>query len=161
MPVAAPSFNNRKCLYGTELTLVGNYCYKDVHNWFGFIVFVICGLIFTESLFIFQYCHNEAISLFKLNSLCVLIVNAAFENTLFLNFSSFSSCKWVNHHFTLFTALWTSSKLFLNNFIYFWLHRLFGATCGLSLVVANRGYALVAVPGLLIAVASVIAEHRL
>ena len=50
---------------------------------------------------------------------------------------------------------------FLNNFIYFWLHWFFGATCGLSLVVANGGYSLVAVRGLLIAVASLVAEHRL
>ena len=50
---------------------------------------------------------------------------------------------------------------FLKNFISFWLHWFFGATCGLSLVVANGGYSLVAVRGLLIAVASLVAEHGL
>ena len=35
------------------------------------------------------------------------------------------------------------------------------AVCRLSLVVASRGYSLVAVRGLLIAVASVVAEQRL
>ena len=54
---------------------------------------------------------------------------------------------------------------FLSNFylcIYlFWLHWVFIAACGLSLVVANRGYSIVVVRGLLIAVASLVAEHSL
>ena len=41
-----------------------------------------------------------------------------------------------------------------------WLHWVFVATSGLSLAVASRGYSLLAVRGLLIAVASPGAEHR-
>ena len=43
---------------------------------------------------------------------------------------------------------------------FFWLHWVFIAACGLSLVVESGGYSLAAVHGLLIAVASVV-EHRL
>ena len=48
-------------------------------------------------------------------------------------------------------------------FIYFcfWLHGVFNASHRLSLVVARRGYSLVAVHGLLSAVASLVTEHRL
>ena len=42
----------------------------------------------------------------------------------------------------------------------FWLRWVFVAACGLSLVAASGGYSL-AVHGLLIAVASLVAEHRL
>ena len=45
--------------------------------------------------------------------------------------------------------------------IYFWLRWVFIAACGLSLVAASRGYSFIAVRGLLIAVASLVAEHRL
>ena len=48
----------------------------------------------------------------------------------------------------------------INLFTYFWLHRVFVAARGLSLVVASGGYS-VAVHGLLIAVASLVAEHGL
>ena len=41
------------------------------------------------------------------------------------------------------------------------LHWVFVAVCRLSLVVASGGYSLVAVHGLLIAVASLVSEHRL
>ena len=43
---------------------------------------------------------------------------------------------------------------------YFWLPWVFIAACGLSLVAVSRGYS-VAVHGLLIAVASLVAEHGL
>ena len=46
-------------------------------------------------------------------------------------------------------------------FIYFWLRWVFVAAHGLSLVAASRGYSSVAVRRLLIAVASLVAEHRL
>ena len=51
---------------------------------------------------------------------------------------------------------------FLYNFIYLFLAVL-GLHCcsGFSLVVASRAYSLVAVHGLLTAVASLVAEHRL
>ena len=45
-------------------------------------------------------------------------------------------------------------------FIYCWLRWVSVAACGLSLVAGNRGYSLVAVHRL-IAVAFVVAEHRL
>ena len=46
-------------------------------------------------------------------------------------------------------------------FTYFWLPWVFIAVRGLSLVVASRGLLFVAVPRLLIAVSSLVAEHRL
>ena len=46
-------------------------------------------------------------------------------------------------------------------FIYFWLHWVFVAACGLSLVVVSGGLLFVAVHGLLIAVASLVVEHGL
>ena len=50
------------------------------------------------------------------------------------------------------------SFFFFNKFIYFWLHWVFAAACGLSLVVASGDYV---VHGLLIAAAFLVAEHRL
>ena len=48
-----------------------------------------------------------------------------------------------------------------NNFIYlFWLHMVFIATHRLSLVVASGCYCLIAVCRFLIAVASLVMEHR-
>ena len=44
---------------------------------------------------------------------------------------------------------------------YFWLWWVFIATCKLSLVAVSRGYTLVAVHGLPIAVAFLVAEHGL
>ena len=49
-------------------------------------------------------------------------------------------------------------KIYL--FIY-WLYWVFIAVCGLSLVVASGGYSFVVVHGLLISVASLVAEHGL
>ena len=46
-------------------------------------------------------------------------------------------------------------------FLYLWLRRVFVAAHGLSLVAASRGLLFVAVHGLLIAVASLVAEHGL
>ena len=46
-------------------------------------------------------------------------------------------------------------------FISFWLHWVFIVAHRLSLVAASGGYSLVVVHGLLIAVASLVAEHRL
>ena len=48
-----------------------------------------------------------------------------------------------------------------NLFIYFWLHWVLVAALGLSLVIANYGYSLVAVCGLLIVEASFVVAHRL
>ena len=49
----------------------------------------------------------------------------------------------------------------LINVFLFWLHWVFISARGLYRVVASRGYSLVEVHGLLIAVASLIAKHRL
>ena len=49
---------------------------------------------------------------------------------------------------------------FIYLFIYFWLRWVFVAVCRLSLVAASWGYSFVA-GGLLIAVASLVAEHGL
>ena len=46
-------------------------------------------------------------------------------------------------------------------FVYFWLCWVFVALHGLSLVTASRGYSLAVVHGLVIAVASLVAEYRL
>ena len=46
-------------------------------------------------------------------------------------------------------------------FLIFWLHQVFVAACGLSLVEASWGNSLVAVRGLLVTVASLDAEHGL
>ena len=45
--------------------------------------------------------------------------------------------------------------------VYFWLHWVFVAVCGRSLVAVSGEYSGVAARGLLIAVGSVVAEHRL
>ena len=49
----------------------------------------------------------------------------------------------------------------INLFIYLWLHWVFVAARGLSLVAASGGYSSLLVRGLLIAVASLVAEHGL
>ena len=51
--------------------------------------------------------------------------------------------------------------LFIYLFIYLWLRWVFIAARGLSLVAVERGLLFVAVRGLLIEVASLVAEHRL
>ena len=49
----------------------------------------------------------------------------------------------------------------LKNFIYFWLHWVFVVVLPFPLVVVGGGYSLVAVSGLLTAVASLVAERQL
>ena len=59
---------------------------------------------------------------------------------------------------------WTTSEFlhfsFFFFFFMFWLHLVFIAVRGLSVVAASEGYSIVAVWGLLTAVASLVAEHR-
>ena len=52
-------------------------------------------------------------------------------------------------------------KINLFLLIYFWLNWVFVAACGLSLVAVSRGLLFVAVCRLLVAVASLVADHRL
>ena len=53
------------------------------------------------------------------------------------------------------------SNIFKNICIYFWLPWVFIAACRLSLAAMGRAYSLVAMHGLLIAVASLVVEHGL
>ena len=64
-------------------------------------------------------------------------------------------CRWQLQGF------WGGDFLNFYVFIYLWLLRVFVAVPGLSLVVADRGYSLAAVRGLLIVVAFLAAERRL
>ena len=50
---------------------------------------------------------------------------------------------------------------FFNYFMYFWLYLVFIVTCGICLVMASGGYSPISELGLLIVVASLIAEHSL
>ena len=50
---------------------------------------------------------------------------------------------------------------FIYLFIYFWLQRVFVTALGHSVVAVNRGYSLPSVLRILIAMASLVAEHRL
>ena len=59
------------------------------------------------------------------------------------------------------TAFLSFFFFFFNLFIYFWLHWVFTAVHGLSLVTASEGYSLFAAHGLFIAVASLVMEHGL
>ena len=60
----------------------------------------------------------------------------------------------------LFCLVLSHERFFFYTFFFFWLHSVFIALCGLSLVAVNGVYSFVAVPGLLIVVASLV-EHRL
>ena len=55
----------------------------------------------------------------------------------------------------------STNFFFFNYFMYFWLYLVFIVTCGLSLVMASGGYSPISELGLLIVVASLIAEHSL
>lgn len=87
-------------------------------NWFGFIIWNLWphfGRIFIH---VTVFLYFEAISVFKLTSVGILIVNALFETSFFLNFSTFSSCRWVNKHhhcifFTLFIPFGQALNLLL------------------------------------------------
>ena len=59
----------------------------------------------------------------------------------------------------LFCLVLSHERFFFYTF-FFWLHSVFIALCGLSLVAVSGVYSFVAVPGLLIVVASLV-EHRL
>ena len=65
------------------------------------------------------------------------------------------------HSSCLLTFLIPPELLFFKKIIYFWLHWVFVVVRGLSLVAVSGGYSFVAVHGLLIAVASFVAEHGL
>ena len=56
---------------------------------------------------------------------------------------------------------WSKSSFLKNFFIYFCLCRVFIAVCGLSLVVASKGYSPAGVCGLLLVVASLVADWTL
>ena len=62
---------------------------------------------------------------------------------------------------TLKTTTNTHNIFKSNIFIYFWLHWVFVAVRGLSLVAMSGGYSFLAVRRLLVAVASLVEEHGL
>ena len=62
--------------------------------------------------------------------------------------------------FIMFSFFLSLINLFIL-FIYFWLRWVFVAACGLPLVAASGGLLFLAMRGLLIAVASLVAEHGL
>ena len=64
-------------------------------------------------------------------------------------------------HLVMFWQARSLSLSFLNYLFKFWLHSVFIAMHGLFLVVVSRGYSLVAVLRLLIAVASIVADTDL
>ena len=72
---------------------------------------------------------------------------------------SFLICKMALMILTFMGTL--SYYYFLNLFIYFWLHWVFVAVHGLSLVGGEWGLLFIVVCRLLIAVASLVVEHRL
>ena len=95
-----------------------------------------------------------------------------FKSVSFLSFHSpavdlqESHCQLIllNKYCKMLTKLLMGQQkdCFLKLFIYlFWLRRIFAALQGLSLVVVSGGYSLVAVCGLLIVVASLVAGHML
>ena len=77
-----------------------------------------------------------------------------------------SLCFWYWNLLVLFCVLLFFFKFIFKSYylliyFYFWLHWVFAAAPGLSLIVASGGLLLVAVHELLIAMASLVAEHRL
>ena len=90
----------------------------------------LCGFFFSLSFFTFSYMKIILAHIFTVSILVSVI-------------SSKSFCHLCIYLFTL---------------NYFWLCWVFVAARGLSLVAASRGYSLVSVPGLLIAMASLVAE---
>ena len=90
-------------------------------------------------------------------SVCVLNVLPHFYKALFI-FIHFFQMK--SSAFRL--GVWGCILSFTSIFFFptcFWLHWVCVAVCGLSLVVASRGYSLDVVHGLLIAVAPLVLEH--
>ena len=69
--------------------------------------------------------------------------------------------KLVTIHVKSQSLIHLNSSLFIFFFFFFGLCWVFVATLGLSLVVVNKSYFLVVVHGLLIAMASLVGEHRL
>ena len=78
-------------------------------------------------------------------------------------FFNFYVLEYINIYIFITLHIYQESDFFKKFFIitYFCLLWVLVAACGLSLVAASRGYSLDAVFGLLIAVASLVAEHRL
>ena len=68
---------------------------------------------------------------------------------------------WLSNHNRRWVSTLEFNHLFFGFvlFISLWLHWVFVAMCGLSLVAVSRGYSLVAVPGLFFVVVSLIVEY--
>ena len=105
----------------------------------------------------------------KLNGLFVCV----WQNTYNIKIAIFTIFKCTIHGHYLYSQCYativTISFFSISLFIYLWLRWVFVAARGLSLVAAREGYSslrcsgiyIVAVRGLLIAVASLVVEHRL
>lgn len=91
-------------------------------------------------------------SLFDLSSLLFLFSPCLFDLSLYLLIYHF-------HYHIYIASLFFKGGLF--SFHYFWLHWVFADALGFSLAAAGGNYFLAAVTGLLIAAASLGAEHRL
>lgn len=91
-------------------------------------------------------------SLFDLSSLLFLFSPCLFNLSLYLLIYHF-------HYHIYIASLFFKGGLF--SFHYFWLHWVFADALGFSLAAAGGNYFLAAVTGLLIAAASLSAEHRL
>ena len=91
-------------------------------------------------------------SLFDLSSLLFLFSPCLFNLSLYLLIYHF-------HYHIYIASLFFKGGLF--SFHYFWLHWVFADALGFSLAAAGGNYFLAAVTGLLIAAASLGAEHRL
>lgn len=91
-------------------------------------------------------------SLFDLSSLLFLFSPCLFDLSLYLLIYHF-------HYHIYIASLFFKGGLF--SFHYFWLHWVFADALGFSLAAAGGNYFLAAVTGLLIAAASLSAEHRL
>ena len=68
--------------------------------------------------------------------------------------SYFADLRWALEYICIYIYIYSF-------IVYFWLYWVFVTACRPSLVAISRGYPLVAVLGLFIAVASLVAEHRL
>ena len=85
------------------------------------------------------------------------IYNISLLNILTEEFLETLVLQYFDYYFTVFWLFF-----FINLFIYFyfWLHWVFVAACGLFSSCGEQGLLFVAVRGLLIAVASLAAEHK-
>ena len=86
-------------------------------------------------------------------------ISTAYSLWLFVRILSNCWVIWIDNFWNLI-FVWQLTNDFFLNFISFWLHWIFIDACRLSLPAASGSNSLVAVHGLLTAVASLVAENR-